>query len=334
MRLVGICLICFIANINALTVSARTEGMGTMDAKHELVFGTYAESKEQLKHTLILIESLRTFAGKHSNAPISVFIPAEFENKFSQLEDKIRMSGAMIKTSEAPEQSLNYYFAGKVYAAGKAEAEAEGKADILVWMDEDTIILSEPDEFVLGDGISFAYRPVMHNRSGSLYSEPPDPFWSRVYEILKIDDTDLFSMVTPADRQTIRAYFNAGLLIVRPEKGILRKWGTDFTTLYGDTILADMCDRDIEKKIFIHQTALVGAAINILNRDEMLELSDHYNYPVFFHYQYEADREFGSIENAITLRYDVYFRNPDPDWSSKLKGPSNLVDWLKKRLGN
>ena len=141
-------------------------------------------------------------------------------------------------------------------------------------------------------------------------------------------------MVTIADRQTIRAYFNAGLLVVRPENNILRRWGTDFITLYSDSVLADMCDNDIEKNIFIHQTALVGAVLNNLKREHIIELSDRYNYPIFFHQQYEAEKEFGSIEDIITLRYDVYFRNPDPEWSSKLKGPSRLVAWLKARLGN
>jgi hypothetical protein len=94
-----------------------------------------------------------------------------------------------------------------------------------------------------------------------------------------------------------------------------------------------MCANDIEKKIFIHQTALVGAVVNYLKRENMVELPDGYNYPLFFHQQYEAAREFGSIENIKTLRYDVYFRNPDPQWSAKLKGPGRLVSWLKNRLG-
>ena len=94
-----------------------------------------------------------------------------------------------------------------------------------------------------------------------------------------------------------------------------------------------MCNNDIEKKIFIHQTALVGAVINNLNKNEMIELSERYNYPLFFHHQYEAAKEFDSIEDVIMLRYDVYFRNPDPEWDKKLKGPSHLVDWLRERLG-
>jgi hypothetical protein len=140
-------------------------------------------------------------------------------------------------------------------------------------------------------------------------------------------------MVTPADEQTIRAYFNAGLLVVRPENRILRRWGECFATLYGDSVLAEMCDKDIEKRIFIHQTALVGAVLNHLEKDNMLELPQSYNYPLFFHQQYESTGKFDSLEDVITLRYDVYFRNPDPDWNSKLTGPAHLIKWLGNRLG-
>jgi hypothetical protein len=301
---------------------ARSEKENTMNLNRSLIFGTFAETEEQLQHAFYLAESVREFSGKYKESPIWIYIPEDLEGSDKPLMENIKSLGAEIKASGAPEEALRYYFARKVYAAGKAESEAQGTGDILVWMDEDTIVLGEPADVELKDGIDFAYRPVMHNRSGSLFSEPPGPFWSRIYEILSIEDSSLFPMVTPADRQTIRAYFNAGLLVVRPQSRILRRWGEDFTSLYSDSVLADMCANDIERKIFIHQTALVGAVLNHLRKDNLMELSDRYNYPIFFHQQYEAAREFGSIEDIITLRYDVYFRNPDPDWSAKLKGPS------------
>jgi len=325
--------------IRVIAVLALCAGWATAGSQEvrsmnqKIIFGTFAESEEQLQHVYFLVESVREFAGRHKDAPVWVYIPPDLESGSEPLIDKLKSLGAEVKTGSAPEEALRYYFAGKVYAAGGAEAAAEGNADVLVWMDEDTIVLDEPIEFELQDGIDFAYRPVMHNRSGSLYSEPPGTFWKRIYEILAIEDSSLFPMVTPGDRQTIRAYFNAGLLVVRPERKILRRWGEDFTTLYSDSVLADMCANDLEKKIFIHQTALVGAVLNHIEQENMTELSERYNYPIFFHQQYEAAGEFGSIENIKTLRYDVYFRNPDPEWSAKLKGPAHLVNWLKNRLG-
>jgi hypothetical protein len=173
----------------------------------------------------------------------------------------------------------------------------------------------------------------MHNRSGTLYGQPPNEFWNRIYDKLKIDNSLLFPMVTPADQQTINAYFNAGLLVVRPELGILRAWGESFKVLYEDSVLAKMCEDDITHRIFLHQTALVGAVLHRLGQDEMVELSLQYNYPIFFHHQFDATSAFESIEDVVTLRYDIYFRDPDPQWASKLKGDAQKIAWLKARVG-
>jgi hypothetical protein len=296
-------------------------------------FATFAGSTEQLQHVYLLAESIRQFAGQFREAPIRVYLPQGFDTTASEVLPKLVSLQVEIRKSSAPQESRWLYYAEKVFAAAVAERDAEGFSAVLVWLDEDTIVLQEPAELVLPENVVFGYRPVMHNRSGSLYTDPPDSYWSRVYDRLAIDVASLFSMITPADRQTIRAYFNAGLLVVRPERHILRRWAEDFTRLYADRSLIDMCEKDITRRIFLHQTALVGV-VNHVSRDEMIELPETYNYPLFFHEQWEAADEFGSIENVVTLRYDTYFRDPDPDWRNQLRGPDHLVAWLSERLGS
>lgn len=303
------------------------------DRDTTIVFAAYAESDEELLHVRFLTESIREFAGKYQNAPVWVYVPEALAATDSEVMKQLRQLGVDIKASSIPPDAGWFYYAGKTFAAGRAEAAADGRATVLVWMDEDTIVLQEPGAFALGEGIGFAYRPVMHNRSGSLCAEPPDAFWSRIYDKLVLNADSLFSMVTPADRQTIRAYFNAGLLAVRPEHKILRNWGESFKVLYRDSVLAQMCREDVNKRIFLHQTALVGAAMHALDKDAMTELSEQYNYPIFFKKMFGAEAEFDNIEDIVTLRYDVYFRNPDPDWSNQLKGPAKVLTWMKERLG-
>jgi hypothetical protein len=298
-----------------------------------VILGTYADSKGQLRHAYYLAESVREFGGRMSKAPIWVYMPDHIDIPLAEMEQKFSALGVQLRISHTPEEARWFYYAGKVYAAGLAEKEAADEAAVLVWMDNDTIILREPKGFSLNPRFSLAYCPVMHNRSGMLYDEVPNPFWSRIYHVLAVKDESLFPMITPADRQKIRAYFNAGQLAVRPERAILRKWVEDFEKLYRDTVLAKMCREDVEKRIFLHQTALVGAVLNTLERDELVELSDDYNYPLFFHQKFDAVKVFDSIDDVVTMRYGYYFVNPDPDWNRKLKGPQNKIDWLKARLG-
>jgi hypothetical protein len=120
--------------------------------------------------------------------------------------------------------------------------------------------------------------------------------------------------------------------VVRPERGVLRNWPKNFKRLYEDPVFADMCQKDVYKRIFLHQAALVGAILNSLKKEEMIEFSPKYNYPLFFHEKFEATRKFGDISDAITTRYDIYFRDPTPGWSERLKGPNEIITWLKEKF--
>jgi hypothetical protein len=297
-----------------------------------MIFAVFAENAEQLYHTLILAESIRTFAGKYAGDPIWIYLPESLLDMGEGVLEKLSSLDVEIKRSHTPPEALAFYYAAKVFAAAKAEAAAEGKAEFLVWMDEDTIVLREPADFNLERGMTFGYRPVMHRLIGSLYSEPPDDFWSSLYDKLSVPESSIFPMVTPADQKTIRPYFNAGLLVVQPEREILRRWSQGFQKLYQDPNIVKLCQGDRYRKIFLHQAALAAVVLSLLKPEEMIELSAGVNYPLFFKEMFGAQKEFDTITDVLTFRYDVYFRNPAPDWSQKLKGPPHIVSWLKERL--
>jgi hypothetical protein len=306
---------------------------GNESERIPMIFASYAADAEQLAHTLILAESIREFSGGKKDAPVWVFVPKEIADNAPgprAKADTLRVDLVMI---EVPENASGFPFAEKVYAAAAAEERAQGRAGILAWLDEDTIVLKEPGEFALAPGVSFGYRPVMHQRIGSLFDEPVDAFWGRVYELLSVPEKAVFPVTTPADGKKIRAYFNAGVLVVRPERGLLRKWAESFTILLGDADLRKMCGEDVLKTVFLHQAALAGAVLAAIGKDAMIEFSERINYPLFFNEKFESDREFYSIEDAVTIRYDVYFRNPRPGWSARIEGPPEQAAWLKSRFG-
>jgi hypothetical protein len=297
-----------------------------------LVFATFAEDDAAVYHVSVLAESIRAFGGAMHDAPVWLYIPADFVID-DPTADRLDALNVKIRRTDVPAEALRLPYARKVFAAATAEAEAADRFAILTWLDEDTVFLDEPLEFNLPAHISIAYRPVMHNIIGSLHTEPPNEFWSRLYELMSVPRDALFAMTTPADRQVIRAYFNAGILAVRPEREILRAWAGYFETLYSDARLLQWAEEDRLKKVFLHQTALVGAVLNSVRRDEMIELSERYNYPIFFKEMFGATEEFDTLDAVVTLRYDVYFRNPAPGWHEKLKGPADRIAWLRDRLG-
>lgn len=302
--------------------------------KHPLIFCSYAENPDQVHYLVPLVESIRTFAGRYKDATIWVYILPELMEQEASTIAELNSYNVEVKNIEIPEEATWFVLSGKVFAASLAESEAEGKTDILVFLNYDTVILDEPEEFKLPENKKLGYRPVMHKNVGLLYSEPLDSFWMRIYERMSLDESRLFPMVTPADEDTIRPYFNAGLLVVRPDAGILKKWVEYYGKLYQDTVLKKMCEEDISKRIFLHQTALTGAILNQYTPEDILLLSDRMNYPIFFREQFGAKKDFHDISDVVTFRHESYFNNPDPEWEKKISGPQEKIDWIREHLMN
>jgi hypothetical protein len=279
-----------------------------------------------------MAQSIRSFGGKYKDAPIRVYVPTGLAEQAPETAARLRELDVEVRPSEAPEDASWFYYSAKVFAAARAEAEARGKVEILAWLDEDTIVLREPDEFILAEGKNLGYRPVMHKNIGLLYTEPVDAFWGRAFDLLAVPETSLFPMVTPADGDTLKPYFNAGCLIVRPEGGLMARWVDCWRVLYKDSLLTEMCRTDVKKRIFIHQVALAGAILTHLEREETTELSSRVNYPIFFEQMFGAKRVFDDITDVVTFRHESYFRKPAPDWDKRLKGPTDRIAWMKKHL--
>ena len=295
------------------------------------IFATRAMEPLQVANAIRLAESLRTFGGSLSQAPVWVVAHEAVEITPVQESEFKRLGITLLRV--APPDSLSWlYYADKPYAAAVAEQAAEGKAAVLVWLDNDSIFLTEPTELLLADSLCLAWRPVMHNRSGALYGEPPNPFWARIYERLSLTDDMLFPMVTPADQQKIRAYFNCGLMAVRPERGVLRRWAQDFEILGSDSTLAAMCRADETKKIFLHQTALTGAILHLVKQVEMIPISDRYNFPLFFEKVYGGVQTYTDLNDVAMIRVDFNPALVSKDWPALLSGPADRIDWLKEHI--
>ena len=206
------------------------------------------------------------------------------------------------------------------------------RMDHVLWLDEDTVFLQQPAEFDLPEGVCLGYRPAMHRNIAPLWNTTLDAFWQRVYNLLSVPGEAAWPMVTPADEQTIYPWINAGCLVVRPERGLLRKWAEYWTVLCRDPELKRMCETDSKRRIFLHQAALTCAVINHLQPEERRQLSPRINYPIFFREMFGGKHEFDDLSDVVTFRHESYFRNPAPDWEKRLKGPADRIDWIRDHI--
>jgi hypothetical protein len=297
---------------------------------NRLIFACMASPGMAARQALLLAHSIRAFAGDLSGSPIWILVPeAAGDLSESDTNDLMALDARVIRFVVDP-AALTFPFAGKVFAAAAAESLAAGEVDQLVWMDTGSIVAAEPRALLLDDRITLGYRPVDHRLIGSLIDQPLDAFWTLVYRVCQVSDTRVFPMTTSADESTIRPYFNAGMLVVRPEKGLLSAWRSRFESVYRLPEFEAFYKLHPLYQIFVHQAILAGELLSALVQREMVELPCHVNYPLHMHDQYPASRRPQTLNDLVSFRYEDFFS--DPDWEQIIPAHEPLKSWLAEHV--
>ncbi len=280
---------------------------------------------------IMLFDSLRTFGGELANSPCIMLIPKKGGHLPDRAKEQLSVLDVRLIPFDIDEESARFPLASLVYAAAKAERQVRSETEILVWMNEDTLIVRPPVDFLLHKGIDFAYMPVHHNRIGSIYEKPPDAFWSLIYQHCGVEEDKVFPMETCTRDNTIRAYFNAGLLVVRPEQRLLEKWLDHFRRLYQHPDFIPFFKEDVLYMVFMHQAVLSGVVLSMFSKDELLELPETFNYPLHLHQEYPIEYRPQGLNNLITCRYEGIEDLQNSLMAIRVEEP--LKSWLNERLG-
>jgi len=295
-----------------------------------VIIATYAENEAQSDWAAVLAESLREFGEGMKETPVRLYLPTAMQGLPAPLRGRLEAAAVTVLISDVPPTAMGVIGAGKCYAAALAEEQAAGECEILVWMDSDTFILRDPRPLVLREGIALGCTPVFHQRIGSLYGQPADEFWGSIYRKLEVPEAAVFPVETLIDGKTLRAYFNAGLLVVRPERGVLRAWPPALQTLLGDRYFIGACKQDLEKRNFLHQAALAAVICKHLKREEILLYPSGINYPLNLQKNIPADQRPEMLDELVTCRHEFFFR--EAGWADKIRASDRLMAWLKARF--
>jgi len=278
--------------------------------------------------TSLLMESIRDFAGSLSQTEIWCLYP-RYEKQLSSTFKK-RMYD--LKTELIPfdidSDLLHFFFGGQIKALVQAESMARDQFEILAWLDANTIVLQEPGDFILPENKQLGYRPVHHTLVGSRFDEPLDPFWTQIYRSCNVPQDRIFPMIAHVDGVKIRPYFNAGLLITRPENGLFQAWYDIFTGVYKSSEFEKFYNQDKRYTIFIHQAVLAGVILSNLPAEEMQELPHYYNYPLNLYQEDITDHRPSRLEELKTCRYESF----DEDLRAlKIQAGDSLRQWINSR---
>lgn len=302
-----------------------------MEKKEKLIFASIVFPTESSEtNVLLLVESIRAFAGSLSQAPIWCLLPEYGKQLSTTTQHKLAALNVTLIPFEIDYEILRFPFTGDAQGAALAESMAIGKADFLVWLGANTIVLQEPSHFLLPNDKSLGYRPVHHTNVGSPYDKPLDPFWTLVYKYCGVSEDRVFAMTTHVDDTKIRPYFNAGVLVTRPEKHLLQNWHDTFFRVYQKPDLQKFYGQDERYAIFIHQAVLSGVILSEFAADEIQELPATYNYPLHLYAEDITDHRPSSLEELVTFRHEGF--HEDPEWIEKMPAGESLKQWFIERL--
>jgi len=281
-------------------------------------------------NALILAESIRAFAGSFNRAPIWFFTPEHGERLSEAASERLHDLDVTLIHFEVDPEVERFPFTSESIAAALAESRAYGIADFLAWLNANTLVLREPEDFLLPDEKRLGYRPVHHTNVGSRYGEDLDPFWTLVYRYCDVPEDRVFPMATHVDGEVLRPYFNAGCHVSRPGKQLLRIWRDTFLEVYREPALQELYQQDGRYRIFIHQAVLSGVILSTLATDELQKLPPEYNYPLHLHAEDVTDHRPSLLEELVTIRHEGFY--DDPEWIEKMPAREPLKRWIAERL--
>ena len=296
---------------------------------HDLIF-SFSSGVEDTE-TIILIESIRNFAGKFSNAPIWLYTLKSIDEISKLRKNQLDTLDVTLKQIDIDKEKAKFPFVDHVKAAAQAEEEAVTETQNLVYLGTNSIIIQEPSEFILKENIKLGYRPVHHKLIGSNYDEPLDAFWNRIYDKCNVTEDKVFPMQTHVDGNILRPYINSGYLIVKPKKGFLRKWWEFYKDIYNEPFFEKYYQKDELYLIFIHQAVLSGIFLSHLEKSETKELPFEYNYPINLYHESTDQYRPKSINNLVTARYYLNKLLHDEAFE-EIPFEEPLKNWLKSRI--
>jgi len=299
-----------------------------MSSQQKIVFG-FVSGRGYEVQSLILVRSLRQFGGELSNLPVWIFVP-EGQSMDSSKEQALLKLNTRIIPFKINETLSRFPFAIKTVAAAQAEVLAEKHHNILAWHDRTGMIRHAPKAFNLPADKAFGFRPTDIANIGPRFGHPLPLFWQKICDHFNISINQLPEITTIIDQTRLHMYVNAGLLVVRPEKQVLRKWAENLQETYARPEFRRFYQEDQPYAIFMHQAALTTAVVMKTNPEERLILPENYLFSVDNFLEYPEELRPDSLDEIITGRFHDFFALDN--WEDLIIASDTLIDWFKAQL--
>lgn len=251
---------------------------------------------------MLLCRSIRRFGGRFGNAPIHCFKPRQGPSlglETMALFEQLHVS--------FHDEVLNpdfdcYPIFNKVFVC--AWAERNLGEEILVFLDSDSAILQEPSDFFLPAGVAAAVRPVdRKNKASAGPRDRQEAYWQKLYDLTGVQARPFVQ--TAVNGQTIRGYWNAGLIVARRSAGVFGDWRRDFELLMKAKHFPPH-DGPLNN---MDQFSLATSLSRI--HPQVRTLDYRYNYNLQLRALYAPAERSADLAELVHIHYHLCFNQPD-----------------------
>lgn len=259
----------------------------------DLGFAICVEAGALERQATLLCASIRRFGGRLSDCPIYAVSPRPGQRPSPDTVRRLDELGV-----DYLEENLNVDYAEFPMIANKplvaAHVEASRCHEVIVVLDTDTLILSEPTELLLEPFEDVAVRPAdtVGVASRGVPEDRFDPYWRELCAAAGVAYDPIPLVRTFVDQIAVKAVHQTGCLAVRRDRSILRSWGRYLTGALQRGIGPPLDDRSRRNSVELltgEQSRWWGTDISALTlaiwgtTRRVRMLSSAYNYPLHLH---------------------------------------------------
>ncbi len=272
---------------------------------------------------VLLFRSIRRFGGRFADAPIVSFQPRSSEPLRPDTIEALRSLGVEHRTERLNREFEDVPIANKVLATEWSERHLD--ADVIAFLDSDTFVCGEPTDLALEPGRAAAVRPAnKKNVASTGPDDRKDRYWRKVYALCGVPEPPFIE--TTVDRQRVRAYWNAGLVVLRREERLGERWLACLRALFEARLFPYNGTKNID------QVALAAALAPVHERIETLDL--RYNYPLPKRGELAEPWRSAPLESLRHVHYFRWFNQAG--FLDRLDPPldpaSPITSWLADQL--
>lgn len=253
--------------------------------KHNTIIFVHIVEKGDLeKKSILLCNSIRKYCGIYKNSKIYAITPRLNKEVSINTKKIYKELNVDYIYKDINHKWYDQPYLNSIYGTAYIESLYLNENVSLVYVDSDTFFINQPDELdLIKNQRGIAVSPIDGIKSEIACYDINNisDYWRNIYKLVGVYDNHIWYTKTIYDKIRIIAYFNNGIMAVKPYLKIFNDTLNKIEEAYNNYYFSNLNPGSLER--FYLDQAFISAVVLKHNRNTVLTLSDNYNYslPLF-----------------------------------------------------